>query len=682
MDNKLINSYKGKYWIGYVKRNNGKKVTKIPTDIHGKPLSVTSGNFYKLKELKNNKSIDGVGIVLGYENNLLGVDLDNVLKDGKLTNSIIYEFINNCNTYSEISPSGNGLHIFLDVEGLELKAKKKTNEDGTVYEMYTKGRFFTFTNNVFTNNEVRKVTPQEAEELLSELGYPFGRENEGRAQDNAKTIEDQQVLNIAFSSIKGEKIKRLYEGDTTEHNNDSSSADLAFCSYISFFSGNKEQVERIWLSSKLGLREKTQKRADYRKSVIDKAMSGKNEFYKPKKEAEEKQDDRFVLNENNVLEIMQQSEFKDKIKYNLFSERKEFEGEPFTDYHYLEVLISLQNNYPELKKLSKTMVQNVVDLFAMSNKFHPIRDWLKTLKWDGGKRIDYWVDTVCGVSEGMTEQELIYREEAGKVFLKGMVARILRPGVKFDYCLVLEGKQGVGKSTLFQVLAGEKYHYEVNSIKNISDKELLQTATGKWIVDLAEGALLTRSSLEEVKATITTTSDQYRKAYGREQTYKEREYVFAMTTNRADYLRDETGGRRFLPIRVFGVENGFIDLEWLKSNREQLFAEAIAEWKSDGKLTIDKYLTEPEQAKRQLKDPISDVLFNYIDNFPESHKENTGFTMEEICQETQISLNNPKTTWKIGSLLREAGYISKTIREQGKVNRKWILLKDEDNEKN
>lgn len=153
-------------------------------------------------------------------------------------------------------------------------------------------------------------------------------------------------------------------------------------------------------------------------------------------------------------------------------------------------------------------------------------------------------------------------------FLIGMVARAYYPGIKRDEVLILEGEQGIGKSTALNILAGDDYF--LDSLPNLHDKEAAQLLQGVWLVELGELAALRRSEVEDVKRFIVARSDSFRPPYGRIPVKRPRTMIFAATTNAAEHLKDTTGSRRFWPIKLTGK----INLPGLVRDRDQLFAEA------------------------------------------------------------------------------------------------------------
>lgn len=203
-----------------------------------------------------------------------------------------------------------------------------------------------------------------------------------------------------------------------------------------------------------------------------------------------------------------------------------------------------------------------ITIVADQNAFNPLVEWLDTLQWDGVPRIDEMLSTYFKADDAA-----LARIVSAK-FLIGMVARAYDPGVKRDEVLIIEGEQGIGKSTALNILAGDEYF--IDSLPNLHDKEAMQLLQGKWLVELGELAALRRSQIEDVKRFIVARHDNFRPAYGRLAVKRARTMIFAATTNASEYLKDPTGARRWWPVKL----SSKIDLDGLARDRDQLFAEA------------------------------------------------------------------------------------------------------------
>ncbi len=227
--------------------------------------------------------------------------------------------------------------------------------------------------------------------------------------------------------------------------------------------------------------------------------------------------------------------------------------------------------------INKTLVLEALQIKCFEHAFDPVRDYLDGMRWDGRRRLDRWLVDYCGAED--TE----YHRAVGRKVLIAAVRRARSPGCKFDYLMVLEGPQGAGKSTALQILAGAENFSDARVLK-LRDKEQQEAIAGIWIYEIAELAGK-HIDVEEVKAFLSKSVDAARAAYGSARTDQRRRCIFVATTNNDQYLKDDTGNRRFWPVRVEQI-----DLECLRLDRDQLWAEAAEAEASGESLVISAEL--------------------------------------------------------------------------------------------
>lgn len=260
-----------------------------------------------------------------------------------------------------------------------------------------------------------------------------------------------------------------------------------------------------------------------------------------------------------------------------------------------------------LRRVAKATVQDAVQLRAEQERFHPVKDYLTALVWDGTPRVDRWLSYYLGAEPSPAappeeqERKRDYIAKIGRLFLIAMVARPMRPGCKADYMLILEGPQGALKSSACHVLAGKWFSDSLPDLSKGDAVRLSMHLRGKWLIEIAEMSSFNAAESHRLKEFLTQTEEQYTPKFGRNEVQEPRQCLFIGSTNEGTYLRDSTGARRFWPVAV-----GKIDLEALEADRDQLFAEAMVllnqgePWWPDA--DFEKHFIKPEQAARYETD--------------------------------------------------------------------------------
>lgn len=298
---------------------------------------------------------------------------------------------------------------------------------------------------------------------------------------------------------------------------------------------------------------------------------------------------------------------------------------------------------------------------ARKHPYHPIRDYLDSLEWDGRERLDYWLKTYLGADadtvEGIPGGRLFmlvkpditrYTIAVGECFLISAAARIYSPGAKVDTCMVLEGGQGKLKSTALSTLFGEDWF--TDTLPDIRTKDAAIQLNGIWCVEIAELSAFKPVDLAHVKMFISRSTDRYRPLYGKHSVNVPRRCVFAATTNEDSYLKDPTGGRRFWPVKT-----GTIDISALKRDRDQLWAEAVAHYKDGEQWWLDaehEELAAREQRDRYETHPWEPKIAEWI-----AGRDSVSVT-EILTECLELKSKDQKQTHKniVASVLKSLGW--------------------------
>jgi predicted P-loop ATPase len=303
--------------------------------------------------------------------------------------------------------------------------------------------------------------------------------------------------------------------------------------------------------------------------------------------------------------------------------KNNFTPRPCTDVDVGVVQERLQ--HLGLSRLSKDVMHQAVDVRADECRFHPVRDYLGGLTWDGTPRIAKLFPVYFGAVA--TD----YASTISTMFMIGMVARILNPGCKADHMVVLEGAQGTLKSTACRILGGDYFSDNLPDVSAGTD--VSQHLRGKWLIEVSEMHAMGKAETTLLKAFITREVERYRPSFGRKEVIEPRQCIFIGTTNRATYLRDETGGRRFWPIKA-----GKIDVKALIRDRDQLFAEATHGYRKDVPWWPDKDFEREHIAPQQAARYEADV---WEDNIAEYLKTNTKVTIGQVAKEA-LHIETPR----------------------------------------
>jgi predicted P-loop ATPase len=325
-----------------------------------------------------------------------------------------------------------------------------------------------------------------------------------------------------------------------------------------------------------------------------------------------------------------------------------------TDADALAVTVWFQEKF---ENFSVPTIEQAIRHDSMRRQFNPVQDYLRGLTWDGVPRLDKMGETYFGVVPSKEGSEEIDQVKWSRVvfprFMISAVARAMRPGCKADAALILEGEQGIKKSSALAVLA-VRDEWFLDQFGVLGSKESKEQIRGKWIGEMAELDSMNKSDVSSVKAYVTQRFDTYRPAYGRLTKDNPRTCVLAGTVNPETYLTDETGNRRFWPVKC-----GRIDIDALKADVDQLWAEAVVRYLKPEPWWLtpeeEKELAKPQQDAR-VKD---DVWEPRIAAHVEGKTWVTAYGVLSDCFNIDDGMMNQGHKNRVGSVLKKLGFLHK-----------------------
>lgn len=385
----------------------------------------------------------------------------------------------------------------------------------------------------------------------------------------------------------------------------------------------------------------------------------------------------YIANDENIIRILNHYKMA---KYDEFTNRaflnvngKWIIRDDGADGHLYSWLV---DKFPFLAKVTVKRIADLLTFVQYRNRFDSAQDYVNSLTWDGVSRLDTWLPKVFFVPE-----DSYYRDIGSKWFM-GIVSRILDPGCKFDNALIVHGGQGIGKSSVFLIIAGEESHVEFTDLKV---REMQQDIQGKIIVEFAEAAIFSKADSESLKSIISRQTDTFRVPYERHPRDFPRRCVFAVTANNDDILKDATGGRRWWAVEVPDDMKVYppkrkADIYWLKDNRDQLFAEAAVRFKKGEDFrNVDELELIKHQKSITATEQDEDLFFNWYHGLTASDQ-NRGVTirssycgtykhdrMGELLKEDEVSISKADEM-RVGRILKKLG-LEKTHTRAGNI---WV----------
>lgn len=612
-----------------VDENGEVKYTKIPynpkTNLKASTNNSSTWADFNIA-LAKEMEYDGLGFVFT-NTPFMGVDLDNISNEiaefeAGNENNIFGQFYNQLKTYTEVSPSGNGVHLILKGK-LPEGRKRKGN-----IEMYETARFFTVTGDQF--GEYEEVN--DGTELIKPLHNKYlGNETQSKndipipnPEGNSLTIEE--LTKKASNAKNGDKFKALFfDGDTSQHNGDDSAADQALINIMWWWTNGDPDKADEWFRQSALMRDKWDElrgehtygllthmkawksfKGGYKaKDDFDFNIKGKSSDMKqlkenaqsPSIEEFEKREAHVLPDKNGVLWYLHEfaSDREPEVRlvrkyynyekmasivtdmfYNEFSEVVEYSNEgshEMVDDPYISEMYSkISQLYIDVPQKD---LYHIVNNLGRKDSYHPIKQLIESVEWDNQERVETFFIDYFGLNNTP------YHREATRKWFIGAIARIYDAGVKFDMVPIIRGAQGVGKTTAIERLAFELDYYLSLNGEKVSDKDTMQLLRDSWLVELEELEFLSNNTDGSIKKFFSSRDDKYREPYGKSQRNYKRHSVFIGTVNNKSFLTDKTGNRRYYPLVIDDNSQGkyqvFSDLT--KDIVHQIWAEALTYYK-------------------------------------------------------------------------------------------------------
>lgn len=369
---------------------------------------------------------------------------------------------------------------------------------------------------------------------------------------------------------------------------------------------------------------------------------------------------KIMTDTKNLFDILtQHPDFKNTLRYNDFSFQLFYKNQEIRDTDYTEIRYDIC----EKLKLNFTLqdVTNLVNLVAKKNKFHPVQDYLKSLKWDKVDRMEQFVN-LLHVESSKLNNELLTK------WLIACVARIMDPGCKVDSVPILHGATGTRKSSAVRALVPDGDWHTSEHI-NFGTKDSKQLLIGKWIVELPELSSISGKETNLVKADITLTADEFRLPYERKVQKFKRQFVYIGTTNDDEFMQDPTSNRRFW---VF-MNQGVIDTDTIEAIRDQLWAQAMHLYLAGERWYLDKEQEAEMSAfagNFEVKDAWYSTIVDYLDDQNDFKKTITTNKILTFLK-PNIAQQENKDKYRVQKVMNFLKWKNTSVRIDGKVMQGW-----------
>ena len=617
---------------------------KIPTDPRtGKPFPKGSDYLHSPKLWTTHDEAANTGQPLGFilGGGFAGVDLDDVITDGRLApwaGDLIARF----GTYTEISPSGAGVKLFLRgrIDG-DLFGKRAG------VEIYDRDRFFTVTGNSL---------PQCGDEV---------QECSDQLQHLYDTLKRGDVLEVL-------KLRGFVLGNGKPRSN--GFVDIA-CPWAT-----PETAE----GGHTGVHVDAQGQADgfrcFHASHEDKTIGDLRKWLNlPSSSLPFVRTDKGAIVPGNPTNIRLAVEgLGATLRYDAFAQKPLIQWGHGPEVH-LEDPVANQLRFAIHKRYgflpTKDTYTDLLEDLARKSRFHPVQDYLAGLRWDGIARIDQWLTTYGGAEDSA------YTRAVASIVLMAAVRRVRQPGCKFDELLVLISRQGTLKSSALRALCPNAAWFTDDLPLGVSSKEVIERTGGKWLIEAGELQGFGRRDAEQLKAFLSRQVDgPVRLAYGRLPLERPRQFINVGTTNAEQFLQDWTGNRRYWPIRV-----SRFDVDALVRDRDQLWAEAAHREAAGESIRLSPFLysaATQAQETRLIEDPWYDILRTEFVDHVDGVRDRIPLDVVWTHLNIPLERRDAKANHRVIQVMQALGYERRNTRVDGKQLKCWrtttrLALEDE-----
>lgn len=674
-------------WIVYklVPGDKPGKTDKIPLDWRtGATVSAMDpANHADYASAAASPHGDGVGFVFTDHDPFWFLDVDGAFIDGQWSPiaTELYQALRSAAW--EVSQSGQGLHAF----GSGTLPPHGTRNRALGLELYHKDRFVALTLRCYDGGDAGTAIPAIADVAARYFPLPIANVGNGWTCEPVPEwhgpTDDDALLAMAFAAkspaaaFGGQtpkaSLRELWEGETRGYG--PSEADAALASHLAFWTGKDcKRIERLMRRSALA-RDKWDRNSAYLEPTIIKACAATSRVLEapakpaavpvaPPPPVESEQRSWAITAEmakdkgNHLTVEYWLAAQRVTVAYDEFADVIRINGAPITDHVERRLWLTVREQSG--LKIPKDLFGETLRDVAWRNRHHPVRDWLADVQptWDGQYRIDNWLTTHLGVAPAP------YVSAVGALFLVAAVRRIREPGAKFDELLVLEGPQGILKSTAVSLLCPDQSWFTDNMTLGMSAKELLEVTAGKWIVEAPELSRMREADVEHVKALLSRQYDRARGAFDRYVTERGRQWVPFATTNDDAYLTDMEN-RRIWPVRV-----GEVNVLAIARDRTQLWAEAAQREASGASIRLAQELwgdAAEAQNARIIVDPLAEKIASLLGDMTGRVR---GFHILEALHVPPEQMNRLKQ--RFGKIMKSLGWKNTTVKINGNVDRYFV----------